>query len=112
MCVLDDVCATLHAVTEGADDKLLQKLSSSVGTHQHYQGSSTGFVIHHYAGKVSYNAQGFCERNRDVLFNDLIQLMQSSDKFVRVEILFIISQMIIFQIFSCRPLPRKCYNFS
>ena len=24
MCVLDDVCATLHAVTEGADDKLLQ----------------------------------------------------------------------------------------
>lgn len=23
MCVLDDVCATMHAVTEGADEKLL-----------------------------------------------------------------------------------------
>ena len=24
MCILDDVCATMHAVTEGSDDKLLQ----------------------------------------------------------------------------------------
>ena len=52
MCALDDVCATMHAVTEGADDTLLQKLQSSVGAHQHYQGASAGFVIHHYAGKV------------------------------------------------------------
>ena len=51
-----------------------------MGSHQHYQGSSTGFVIHHYAGKVSYTAEGFCERNRDVLFTDLIELMQSSNK--------------------------------
>ncbi|XP_023931310.1 unconventional myosin-Ie-like, partial [Lingula anatina] len=79
MCVLDDVCATLHAVSEGADMKLLQKLQAAVGTHQHYQGSNIGFVIHHYAGKVSYDAEGFCERNRDVLFPDLIQLMQSSE---------------------------------
>jgi len=78
MCVLDDVCATMHAVSEGADEKLLGKLQSSVGTHQHYQSSSAGFVIHHYAGKVIYDAEGFCERNRDVLFTDLIELMQSS----------------------------------
>lgn len=31
---------------------LLQKLSSGVGSHEHYQGSSIGFVVHHYAGKV------------------------------------------------------------
>ena len=30
----------------------LQKLQTAVGSHQHYQGSSSGFVIHHYAGKV------------------------------------------------------------
>ncbi|XP_064620363.1 unconventional myosin-Ie-like isoform X2 [Lineus longissimus] len=76
---LDDVCATMHAVTDGADETLLQKLSSQVGSHQHYQGSSVGFVVHHYAGKVTYDAEGFCERNRDVLFNDLIQLMQTSE---------------------------------
>ena len=59
----------------------LQKLAgSSVGSHRHYQGSNVGFVIHHYAGKVAYDADGFCERNRDVLFSDLIQLMQTSEK--------------------------------
>ncbi|KAK7115759.1 unconventional myosin-Ie-like isoform X2 [Littorina saxatilis] len=78
MCILDDICNTMHAVSEGADDKLLQKLAGHVGTHKHYQGSSVGFVIHHYAGQVTYDADGFCERNRDVLFSDLIQLMQSS----------------------------------
>ncbi|XP_006032794.1 unconventional myosin-Ie-like [Alligator sinensis] len=28
---------------------------------------------------VSYDVEGFCERNRDVLFSDLIELMQSSE---------------------------------
>lgn len=79
MCVLDDVCATLHAVSEGADMTLRQKLGAAVGSHEHYNGTSIGFIIHHYAGKVEYNAQGFCERNRDVLFQDLIELMKSSE---------------------------------
>ncbi|WAQ98849.1 MYO1E-like protein [Mya arenaria] len=61
MCVLDD------------------KLGAAVGSHEHYNGSNIGFVLHHYAGKVEYYATGFCERNRDVLFADLIQLMQSSE---------------------------------
>ena len=52
MSILDDVCATLHAVSEGADDKLLQKLSGAQSSHQHFSGASTGFIIHHYAGKV------------------------------------------------------------
>ena len=29
-----------------------QKLNNAVGTHQHFQGVSGGFIIHHYAGKV------------------------------------------------------------
>uniref|UniRef100_A0AAY4EI05 Osteoclast-stimulating factor 1 n=1 Tax=Denticeps clupeoides TaxID=299321 RepID=A0AAY4EI05_9TELE len=80
MSVLDDVCATMHAKGEGADDTLLQKLSAAVGTHDHFNNWNSGFVIHHYAGKVSYDIIGFCERNRDVLFNDLIELMQSSEQ--------------------------------
>lgn len=52
MCILDDVCATMHAVSEGVDQTMLQKLGNGVGTHQHYQGTQSGFVIHHYAGKV------------------------------------------------------------
>ncbi|XP_009665469.2 unconventional myosin-If isoform X1 [Struthio camelus] len=79
MSVLDDVCATMHATGEGADQTLLQKLQAAVGTHEHFNSWSAGFVIHHYAGKVSYDVTGFCERNRDVLFTDLIELMQSSE---------------------------------
>ncbi|XP_044305252.1 unconventional myosin-Ie-like [Varanus komodoensis] len=79
MSILDDVCATMHAKGEGADHTLLQKLQSALGTHAHFNSWNKGFVIHHYAGKVSYDADGFCERNRDVLFADLIELMQSSE---------------------------------
>uniref|UniRef100_A0A8C3AQG1 Osteoclast-stimulating factor 1 n=1 Tax=Cyclopterus lumpus TaxID=8103 RepID=A0A8C3AQG1_CYCLU len=79
MSVLDDVCATMHAKGEGADGTLLQKLQAAVGTHEHFNSWNSGFVIHHYAGKVSYDIAGFCERNRDVLFPDLIELMQSSE---------------------------------
>ncbi|XP_071970523.1 unconventional myosin-Ie-like [Engystomops pustulosus] len=79
MSVLDDVCATMHAKGEGADQTLLQKLQAAIGTHEHFNSWNKGFIIHHYAGKVSYTAEGFCERNRDVLFTDLIELMQSSE---------------------------------
>ncbi|XP_060788496.1 unconventional myosin-If isoform X2 [Neoarius graeffei] len=79
MSVLDDVCATMYAKGEGADSTLLQKLQASVGTHEHFNNWNSGFIIHHYAGKVSYDVNGFCERNRDVLFTDLIALMQSSE---------------------------------
>uniref|UniRef100_A0AAZ3S0F3 Osteoclast-stimulating factor 1 n=1 Tax=Oncorhynchus tshawytscha TaxID=74940 RepID=A0AAZ3S0F3_ONCTS len=84
MSVLDDVCATMHAKGEGADGTLLQKLSAAVGTHEHFNSWNSGFVIHHYAGKVSYEINGFCERNRDVLFTDLIELMQSSEHYMVV----------------------------
>ncbi|XP_043934508.1 unconventional myosin-Ie isoform X2 [Protopterus annectens] len=79
MSILDDVCATMHATGEGADQTVLQKLQMQIGTHDHFNSWNQGFIIHHYAGKVSYNVEGFCERNRDVLFTDLIELMQSSD---------------------------------
>ncbi|XP_061409672.1 unconventional myosin-Ie-like [Lethenteron reissneri] len=78
MSILDDVCATMHAKGEGADTTLLQKLQAGIGSHEHFNSWNRGFVVHHYAGKVSYDVEGFCERNRDVLFPDLVELMQSS----------------------------------
>ncbi|XP_075216177.1 unconventional myosin-Ie-like isoform X2 [Lycorma delicatula] len=83
-CVLDDVCATKHAVTKGIDSDFHKKLNAEVGKHKHYSQSTDGFVIHHYAGSVTYCVDGFCDRNRDVLFQDLIELMQSStNPFIR-----------------------------
>ena len=36
----------------------------------------------HIVFQVTYDVNGFCERNRDVLFKDLIELMQTSEKWV------------------------------
>jgi myosin-1 len=68
----------MHATGEGVDNQLLLKLQKSYGSHQHFTSNSTGFTIKHYAGNVDYNINGFCEKNRDVLFQDLIDLMNSS----------------------------------
>ena len=66
MCILDDVCATLHAQAcrpplqrcghgaqgEGADQKLLEKMQEGVGSHEHFKSFNGGFTIKHYAGDV------------------------------------------------------------
>lgn len=82
--ICDDVVITMHATSgEGVDNNLLQKLGKSFTAHPHFSVSPTGFLIKHYAGDVSYNINGYCEKNRDVLFQDLIDLMRSSsDSFV------------------------------
>lgn len=54
MSILDDVCATMHAVGEGADQTMLQKLRVQINTHEHFNSWNQGFIIHHYAGKVSF----------------------------------------------------------
>ena len=36
------------------------------------------FIICHYAGEVNYNSAGFIEKNKDILFLDLINLMKGS----------------------------------
>uniref|UniRef100_A0A673W5L2 Osteoclast-stimulating factor 1 n=1 Tax=Salmo trutta TaxID=8032 RepID=A0A673W5L2_SALTR len=87
MSILDDVCATMHAKGEGADQTLIQKLQAGISSHEHFNSWNKGFIVHHYAGKVSYDVSGFCERNRDVLFNDIIELMQSSE-FAFIKTLF------------------------
>ena len=69
----------MHATaSEGVDTNLLQKLGKCFSTHQHFSFNATGFLVKHYAGDVNYNINGYCEKNRDVLFQDLIDLMRSS----------------------------------
>lgn len=76
--VLDDVVITMHATGEGVDKNLLQKLNKSFTGHAHFNSTASGFLINHYAGDVHYDIDGFCEKNRDLLFQDLIDLMKSS----------------------------------
>ncbi|CAJ0916216.1 unnamed protein product, partial [Mesorhabditis belari] len=79
MSLLDDTCAQNHGTSEGVDTQLLSTLSKSVAHHPHFATGADSFVIRHYAGNVTYSIDGFCDRNRDVLYSDLIQLMQQSN---------------------------------
>lgn len=84
MSLLDDTCAQNHGQREGVDRQLLTTLSKAFTGHNHFGPGSDSFVIKHYAGDVTYNVDGFCDRNRDVLYPDLILLMQqSSNPFIR-----------------------------
>ncbi|KAJ3220393.1 Unconventional myosin-Ie [Dinochytrium kinnereticum] len=78
MAVLDDVCSTMHAQSDGADVKFVQKLDMACSQNKHYKGLQTQFIISHYAGSVTYDCDGFTEANKDTLFKDLVQLMKST----------------------------------
>jgi len=78
--ISDDVVKTIHATGDGVDTQLLLKLKQSYSGHPHFGSNSDGFIIRHYAGDVDYKIDGFCEKNRDVLFQDLIDLMKASDQ--------------------------------
>ncbi|KAL6061526.1 Unconventional myosin-Ie [Balamuthia mandrillaris] len=77
--MLDDVCYTMHSQTSGVDVKFLQKCSGQYSSHPHFRGMNTAFMIKHYAGDVTYEVDGFCEKNKDTLFNDIIEVMQMSN---------------------------------
>ena len=76
--LLDDICATLHAVSQGSDDKFLQKISAIHGQNQHYQAFNGAFRIVHYAGDVTYTVDGFCDKNKDTLFQECVDCLRNS----------------------------------
>lgn len=77
LALLDDTCN----FPKGTDEGFLAKCREYFSTHAHFaladsMGGSSRFVIKHYAGDVTYDCKGFCDKNKDTLFNNLIDLMQ------------------------------------
>ena len=60
-------------------ETLVQKLRAGCGNNGHFadQGMAR-FKIVHYAGEVSYDAEGFVEKNRDTVFIDLLEMCKAS----------------------------------
>ncbi|GAB9472040.1 Myosin-like protein [Globisporangium polare] len=77
--LLDEQCL----IPKGNDEKLANKYyeclakesSFSVSRLQRAKGQ---FVIHHYAGNVCYTTQGFCEKNKDHMHTEAIDLLKTS----------------------------------
>ncbi|XP_053452789.1 unconventional myosin-VIIb isoform X2 [Nycticebus coucang] len=73
---------------QGTDITMLQKLNSVHANNKAFLQSKnihdTRFGIAHFAGEVYYQAEGFLEKNRDVLSTDILTLVCSSkNKFLR-----------------------------
>ncbi|XP_045645753.1 unconventional myosin-Ia isoform X2 [Ursus americanus] len=86
LAMLDEECLRPGVVS---DTTFLAKLNHLFSKHTHYESKVTqnaqrqydhtmglsSFRICHYAGKVTYNVNGFIDKNNDLLFRDLSQVM-------------------------------------
>ncbi|KAM3860363.1 myosin-IIIa [Diretmus argenteus] len=66
---------------QGTDQTLVEKFEVNLKTTHFWRPKRVdlGFGIHHYAGKVIYNAGGFLAKNRDALPADIVLLLRSSE---------------------------------
>ena len=71
-------------IPRGSDKNYLSKLNRSLKSnnvyHVHRKDPVYSFEVQHYAGRVVYTADGFLEKNRDTLTEDLTVLLKTSTK--------------------------------
>lgn len=74
--LLDDVCN----FPSGSDAVFHQKLGQEFGKSEYFEyGEKTAsFVVKHYAGPVEYSVDGMMDRNKDTLYNDLVEVCNKS----------------------------------
>ncbi|CAL1271380.1 unnamed protein product [Larinioides sclopetarius] len=89
--ILDEECLRPGDAT---DATFLAKLESVVGKHRHFLSHSTAsgklrktierneFRLVHYAGDVTYNVEGFLDKNNDLLYRDLKKAMMVSKNWI------------------------------
>lgn len=68
-------------VPRGSDKSFVQKLHGHQGTNKVYKRvlkNQDHFIIKHYAGDVVYDTDGFLEKNRDTLTDDLLEVLNAS----------------------------------
>ncbi|XP_075965703.1 unconventional myosin-Ib isoform X1 [Anarhichas minor] len=90
LAMLDEECLRPGTVT---DETFLDKLNTICAEHQHFESRLSKnskfitdhslphncFRILHYAGKVLYRAEGFVDKNNDLLYRDLSQAMYKAN---------------------------------
>ncbi|XP_036437759.1 myosin-IIIa [Colossoma macropomum] len=66
---------------QATDQTLVEKFEDNLKSKNFWRPKRVdlGFGIHHYAGKVIYNAAGFLAKNRDALPADIVLLLRSSE---------------------------------
>ncbi|XP_054588949.1 unconventional myosin-Vc isoform X1 [Nothobranchius furzeri] len=75
--LLDEECL----FPQGTDQSWLQKLYNYLDANPLFEKprlSNEAFVIQHFADKVEYQCRGFLEKNRDALYEELVDTMRAS----------------------------------
>ncbi|XP_054222072.1 myosin-IIIa isoform X1 [Homo sapiens] len=69
---------------KATDQTLVEKFEGNLKSQYFWRPKrmELSFGIHHYSGKVLYNASGFLAKNRDTLPTDIVLLLRSSDNSV------------------------------
>ncbi|XP_050660442.1 myosin-IIIa [Macaca thibetana thibetana] len=69
---------------KATDQTLVEKFEGNLKSQYFWRPKrlELSFGIHHYAGKVLYNASGFLAKNRDTLPTDIVLLLRSSNNSV------------------------------
>ncbi|XP_004691365.1 PREDICTED: myosin-IIIa [Condylura cristata] len=69
---------------KATDQTLVEKFEGNLKSQYFWRPKrmELSFGIHHYAGKVFYNASGFLAKNRDTLPTDIVLLLRSSENSV------------------------------
>ena len=80
--ICDDVTKQVGNKESGVAETFLGKVGSGIaacsGASYFQQRGASMFLIQHYAGAVTYNAEGFVEKNRDQVFVDLLEMCKRS----------------------------------
>eukprot|EP00898_Chlorokybus_atmophyticus_P008905 jgi/Chlat1/9015/Chrsp94S08344 len=75
--LLDEECV----FPNGSDASFVEKLSANLSSNSHFRADPTdpcGFRVAHTAGDVCYDAEGFLDKNKDLLHADLLGLIAGS----------------------------------
>jgi len=77
------ICDEEALFPKSTDTSLIEKLHQNLTVHaklyERPKGNANIFTINHYAGKVTYKAEGFLEKNRDTLAMDVVSAFRLSE---------------------------------
>ncbi|XP_050996787.1 unconventional myosin-Vc [Acomys russatus] len=76
--LLDEECLLPHGTDENWLQKLYNNFVNKNSLFEKPRMSNTSFIIQHFADKVEYQCEGFLEKNRDTVYDMLVELLRAS----------------------------------
>ncbi|KAL6037688.1 hypothetical protein STEG23_005957 [Scotinomys teguina] len=76
--LLDEECLLPHGTDENWLQKLYNNFVNKNSLFEKPRMSNASFVIQHFADKVEYQCEGFLEKNRDTVYDMLVETLRAS----------------------------------